>query len=79
MSYLELLCPCICAGICLIHFIVSLIVGYKQGKKIDRICDQCGFPIYKDEKHECVLSSEQLEKLVSFVFSIRGDSNGDKH
>ncbi|UPW40993.1 hypothetical protein [Sigmofec virus UA08Rod_5838] len=73
MQYLEFICPVLCAIFCIVHFIVEAILAHRQNKKIEKLCEKCGFPIYEDVSHNCALTSEQLQKLVEFVSSLKGE------
>lgn len=59
----------LCALLCLVHFIVQLVYSKANNKKIDRLCEQCGFPVFADSAHTCMLSSEQMQKLYDFVMT----------
>ncbi|UPW41392.1 hypothetical protein [Dipodfec virus UA06Rod_17] len=76
IDYIEYICAGCCALFCIVHLVVSLVCHYKQGKKIEKLCDKCGFPLYSDEVHKC-LDQTQLLKLIDFVKSLRGDDNGN--
>lgn len=64
--------PCFLCGLfAVIHFIVELIMSYKQNKKIQGICDKCGGLKFQNEVHDCVLSEKQISKLVEFIDEVR--------
>lgn len=68
LSYIEI-------GVVFLHlfvFLYEFIHNLLLGKKIKKICKDCGQPVY-DDYHKC-LNSDQLSKLVDFVSSLRGDN-----
>lgn len=71
MNYLEICC----LVFCFLHFLFEIIVSFIQGRKIKRLCDKCGFPVYENVDHNCQLSESQLSKLVDFISDIKGVSN----
>lgn len=79
----------ICLGICCLHILFVIIEfcrGLVFGKKIDRLCTECGMPIYKDSsEHECweLFSSMPKDEVVLITQFIdflrsRGSDDGDK-
>lgn len=78
MAKIEILCVSFCFLCSLVHFIAELILSYKQNKRIKELCSMCGFPVYDGEKHNCKLTSEQLNSLYNFVVSVRGSDDGSK-
>lgn len=70
----------ICLGICCFH-VICLIYEFIHnlfiGKKINKLCEKCGLPVFSDTEHDCALSSHQIKKLYEFVNSVRGDKNGN--
>lgn len=69
----------LCVGVCILHLIIGVISAIVQNKKISKICDKCGSPIFEGEKHTCSLTYEELSALVAFVKDFKGDNeNGNK-
>lgn len=76
----------ICLVICCIHILfnfIDFIRGKLLGKKIDKLCEKCGEPIYVDSSvHECwnlfsSLPKDELTLIVGFIDYLRsGDKNG---
>lgn len=69
----------ICLGLCAFHcicFIYELIHGLILGKRIDKLCDKCGMPVYTDEEHACLdifnaMSADELKLVLSFIDYLR--------
>ena len=61
----------ICFFFCLIHFLIDFFVSRSNGKKINKLCDKCHLPVFDGKDHDCALSSEQLQRLVEFVKSLK--------
>lgn len=70
-KYLDL----ICLGFCTLHFIITFLQSIFSLKSVKKICDKCLRPVVSDDSHVCGLSSDQLDLLVRFVSSMRGDNN----
>lgn len=73
----DLICIIVCSVCTLFHLLSGIISSLITGKKIDHICKDCGQPVLKGEEHECVLTPEQINKVVELVVSLRGDSCGN--
>lgn len=73
----DLICLTICACCTFLHIFIQIIISIFSGKKIDKFCNKCGHPVFKGEKHSCELSDFQINALVEFVNSIKGDNNGN--
>lgn len=78
MEYIEYICPIVCFVVCILHSIIQSIFSKIQGKKIDKLCEKCGLPVYDGFSHDCSLSVEQLQKLFEFVSSLKGDNHGNE-
>lgn len=76
MNVIEIVCSCICGFFCVFHLIVQFVIARKTGKKIDGVCDKCFSLKYEDEEHICSLTEVQLQKLVDFVSSLKGNDYG---
>lgn len=66
--FLEYLCTGLCCLFCLTHTVFSLINVFKQNKRIDYLCDKCGFPVYDGETHKCILQS--IDDIASIRLSL---------
>lgn len=64
----------LCIGFCVLHFVFSMIANIvnavKNKKRFNELCTKCFMPVYDDEVHQC-LDSSQLDLLVKFVDSIK--------
>ncbi|WGL30985.1 hypothetical protein [Dipodfec virus UOA04_Rod_618] len=75
-NWIEILC----CFLCVIHLIVGLITtlvtlikNHSLGKKINGLCDKCSLPTYENETHKCLLSDEELNKVVDLLISLKGE------
>lgn len=51
--YFDLICPALCFIFCIVHSVISLIIGKKQGKKFYSFCENCLQPKFVGEEHSC--------------------------
>ncbi|UPW41998.1 hypothetical protein [Dipodfec virus RodF1_43] len=58
----------------LVHFVYAIVSSFRNGKKIDRLCDKCHLPVVEDTPHKC-LSEQQLQLLEKFINSILNNNN----
>lgn len=66
--YIEL----ICAVICFVHCLIQCINSHKLNKKVTKLCDNCGFPVYEGLNHDC----SSLISALSSILVTFPDSNG---
>lgn len=78
----DYVCPCLCFILCLLHSIVTAIVSARQSKKIEKLCDKCGMPVYSDMSHICIvnsngqpidISNSQLVTLADVISGVKKD------
>lgn len=72
----EFIIEIVCVSFCALHFLISLISGLVQNKKIKKLCEKCYQPVFEDEVHKC-LDDNQILKLVEFVSSLKVDKDGN--
>lgn len=66
MSIFDYLCLIICV-IHLFCIIYEFVHGIILGKKLDKICSQCGYPIYTGEDHICASVLDSSGNLRCFT------------
>lgn len=71
----------LCAALCLLHVLISVVLHRRTGKKIKSLCQKCGLPEYDDEPHECspstLLTSTQLKALSAFIAALKAAKEND--
>lgn len=85
INYLEYICPIVCFVVCVLHSLVEGVVMSKQNKRIDKLCEICGLPIYDSIDHVCQtpvfklassLSNDELSIVCKFIEYLKGEDNG---
>lgn len=74
----------VCCGLCALHifcYVFEFVRGLKLNKRIDKLCDNCGLPVYSEAEHQCldilkILSPGELSVLTKFVSFLNGGFDG---